>query len=153
MYMNEAFKKKEVLSGTLMSEEAQEAEIRLLKDEHEEIDEECKKTENKGQIGSLTVISDEQKIEDFFLACYELGRAAGDALRKMGEILRDVYENMYLAEPEKRKRQLWRKYYLRKGEMSNNERRRRRLAMVRRPKKQEYMIKREKKLHGGHRKE
>lgn len=55
-----------------------------------------------------------------------------------------VPENMSMTEAQIRKEQLWRHYYEEKAKMSNNKRRIRRIPMVRRPKRQQYRVRKKK---------
>lgn len=58
-------------------------------------------------------------------------------------------QKMGMTETQIRKRELWKRYYEEKAKMSNNERRRRGIPMVRRPKRQQYKAKRQKKAEAG----
>lgn len=58
-------------------------------------------------------------------------------------------QKMGMTETQIRKRELWKRYYEEKAKMSNNERRRRGIPMVRRPKRQQYRAKRQKKAEAG----
>lgn len=76
--------------------------------------------------------------EAFETALREFGKGLASALVPLlGEL-----QKIGKTETQIRKEELWRRYYREKAKMSNNERRRRGIPMVRRPKRQQYRIRR-----------
>lgn len=77
---------------------------------------------------------------------------AGTNIEELMKTVREILwkrQKMGMTETQIRKRELWKRYYEEKAKMSNNERRRRGIPMVRRPKRQQYRAKRQKKAEAG----
>lgn len=122
--------------------ETEDAEIRKMQVEPEEVEKVIRKTEAEWNLSpdkaaeTLKMISDAAvKLNMAFTEMMENIRQVAD---KISEVFRRIHENNTMTETQIRKRELWRRYYEEKSRMSNNERRRRGIPMVKRPKRQQY---------------
>lgn len=80
-----------------------------------------------------------EALKNVISAFENLGKAIGES----AEEIKKAFRMERKTEAQIRKEELWKRYYEEKAKMSNNERRRRGIPMVRRPKRQQYRIRKQ----------
>lgn len=90
-----------------------------------------------------------ESIQTMADAIGQVGKTMADAVVKAlnspdMQLFIDKIRHMSMTEAQIRKEQLWRHYYEEKTKMSNNKRRMRGIPMVRRPKRQQYRVRKKK---------
>lgn len=90
-----------------------------------------------------------ESIQTMADAIVKVGKTIADAVVKASnspdmQLFIDKIRHMSMTEAQIRKEQLWRHYYEEKTKMSNNKRRMRGIPMVRRPKRQQYRVRKKK---------